>query len=358
MYENVAFIQEKPLMLSSVGRIRVLETRLLPLDSINRMLKADNLEAALRILAEYQDYQNLINELKSPSQWEIVLKRHLLSVLLLVDKITEKNVGVFAIRLTWDIYNLKILFKSKITNQEIKENILEYGNFSSEQIIFLIKEEKCSKECRSILFPILEQAKKIFEETKDIQAGDVVIDRLGMEKALDIVSNKNLFFLHNYFRFKIDILNLKIFLRFYNLKKSLQFITNTQPFGQEMAPESRYAMIKIGLINGGFIDRRIYLELFEEPLSTLWTKLIRTHLEDIAKIGMEVKDLTTVLEEVEKAELKLRKDFSILSRRIAFGFPVIAGYFFSKENEICLLRTILSQKAMAINSSVIRKNIW
>jgi V/A-type H+-transporting ATPase subunit C len=339
MYENLLLIEEKNLWLHSVGRIRVLETKLLSSEMLNRMIEADTFEDSLRILGENFNYQKSIQELSDSSKWEVVLNRHFLETISLIDRIAQGSQGVRVIKFYWDIHNLKTIFKAHITGQDIKYGTLDAGNFTCEQVHNLVKEEKTGEQYKISLSPILKKGRSVFEKTKNMQLVDMAMDKEGMESIVSMLFEDEQQFLYTYFRFRIDILNLKIFLRIKNLKKGVEFLN-------------------IGLIDGGFINKKIYTEIFEEPLVVLWTKLIKTHLSYLARTELEERSLTEVIEQVEKAEISLRKNFSYIAKRITFGFPVIAGYFFSKEDEFITLRTILSGKANALSSDIIRQGVW
>ena len=100
-----------------VARVRVLETRLLSRDRIERMADALSAEEALKILAE-TSYAPLVAEVGSPYDYEEILVREMKRVRRFIEEISPEPdmIGLFFLK--YDFHNLKVILKNKYLGNE------------------------------------------------------------------------------------------------------------------------------------------------------------------------------------------------------------------------------------------------
>lgn len=338
MHEEVLLVTDKPMRASAVGRIRTLESRLLDADFINRIIDSSSFDEALQILGESPDYQEAIGSLSDSSAWDVSLNNHLQKAFSLTGSFLDKSEGSIALRLKWDVHNAKIILKSSFVKPALKPRYSEFGNWSIDWIREGIEEKRWQSPCDKYIAPIVEEGRNAFEQTNDIQAVELAMDRKEMETTVSMLPNRKPYFLFRYFQARIDLTNLRMVFRLHKLKKQKQ-----------------YAIL--ALAEGGTVDKSIYIDLWDEPLSSLFSRLSKTNIgyvfEGTADISKEDAG-----EIIEKAAMRLNIQFALLARRIPFGIPPVAGYLFAKENEVATLRAILAGKANDLDKDAIRKLLW
>ena len=96
----------------AVGRIRVLETRLLNRDALQRMLEADSPQATLEALSD-TEYEASFSKIESEWDFETALREEMERIYKLIDKLTQDRELTDILRIKWDFHNLKVLLKSK-----------------------------------------------------------------------------------------------------------------------------------------------------------------------------------------------------------------------------------------------------
>ena len=96
----------------AVGRIRVLETRLLDKSRLDSLVEARSAEEVLKALAD-TDYGPFLAELKEARGFEEALNGELKNVLRLVSDLSQDAELTDIFRLRYDFHNLKVLLKIK-----------------------------------------------------------------------------------------------------------------------------------------------------------------------------------------------------------------------------------------------------
>jgi len=152
-------------------------------------------------------------------------------------------------------------------------------------------------------------------------------------------------FLQDYLMHLTDMHNIKTYLRLYILKEP---------------PE----LLKERLIEGGFIKKEVFLELYHQDLSFFLNRMEYVHKRD------EVIDYASNLAEgVEKLQKemsfvfleKLMNDFLMQvlksAKYITFGPEPLLAYYFAKRNEINLMRMIILAKLNNVSSDLVKQRL-
>ena len=338
MFEDVLLVTDKPMRAPAVGRVRTLESRLLETDFIDRIIDSGSLNEALQILGESPDYQSSIGSLSNSWGWDEALSRHLQEIVILTGLLLENSEAFILLRLKWDVHNAKIILKSSYFKPSIMPRFVDCGNWSIDCIRKSMEEKRWHGDCAKYLAPVVEAGKTAYEKLKDIQAIELGMDRAEMEITVSKLPNKKPYFLYRYFQARIDLANVRIAIRLHTLKKPKEY-------GH------------IALSDGGTISKSLYIDSWEEPLSSLITRLTKTSTGYIFSTAFD-SSRENNSEDIDKAIMRLPIQFSSIARRIPFGFPPVAGYLFAKENEVAVLRSILAGKANGMSKDAIREMLW
>lgn len=302
----------------AVGRLRVLETKLLTRADYEKLLSAENVDEAAKILADlgwgYYD------------TWEEM-----------IDAQTEKNFaliesmggGVFlkTQRVKYDYHNIKVLLKAEITKTDADALLVDCGNIPAEQMKEAILNRdfrNLTKNMRQAVLEGLDQCAKL----PDASLMDILIDSYSFLDMQDYADQQPDPFIAEMVRRHIDMYNIKTFVRVRNMGRDSNFLKKV-------------------LAEGGTMNMDFFLKNFLEPLDK--TAGI---FEGTAYAGAFSGE--------QDLELALDDSFiqsAVVHRQQPFGLAPLAGYFWARENEILNARIILTCKASRLPAEVIRRRL-
>lgn len=146
-----------------------------------------------------------------------------------------------------------------------------------------------------------------------------------LKRSLEIAEKFKLDFLISYLRVLSDLLNIKLFFRFKNLRKEKEEFSNS-------------------LLETGYLKKEIYLKSYLEPWEIFLESFSHTRYATLVKESFEyfIK---------EKSFLKLEmliEDFLVSQIRsakyICLGPEPLLAYYLAKKNEIDLIRLLIIAK--------------
>ncbi|MCK4648278.1 V-type ATPase subunit, partial [bacterium] len=228
-------------------------------------------------------------------------------------------------RLRYDFHNLKVLLKNKSKEKPLPLEELPFIDLGT---IAPLKIGLAKK-----FLQIQKEAVIAFEETKNPQDIDIILDkeyyRLCVEKAEESENE----FVINLLRMVIDLANIKIFFRCRTLKRNKNFFSKV-------------------LIEGGSLTKRLFLEFYEKEeraflrklFFTPYAKVIMGYEKEGLK-GLELSCDNFLLEYIKKTKF------------VTAGLEVLIAYLIAKENEIKLLRSVLTGKINEIPAQMIRERM-
>lgn len=318
----------------ATGRVKVLESKLLNKPRVDRLVEADTFEEQLHILAE-TDYGEFFEDLKTAEDTERALHRYLGKVYAFLEEVTFEKALIDFFRLKYDVHNLKVLIKAKYLETSTEELYSELGTLNL---------ELCEEKIKKGLFGELPEgygeavsgAIETFEEEKDAQQIDLILDRELFKRWLSLAKSQKNEFLLDFVRKQIDLANLKIFLRAKNLKRKRDFLVKA-------------------LFGGGFVDKEPLITLFDAPLEDLVSNLKKTpYILLISKVfGDEQINLNFFDKEAENFLL----DYIKQAKKIPVGLEPLAGYILAKESEVNIVRTILMGKLSGLSKDKIKERV-
>jgi len=319
-----------------IPRIRVLETKLLDKTKLERIIDSSSGEEALKILGE-TEYSNVMGNVKRIEDYEEILSSELKRVYKLLYEISPIKSVVDVMSIKYDYHNIKVLIKEKILNKDFSNMLVPVGKVDISKLKNAIDNDYY-RDLNSVMRKYIEEVFKDYENTKDPQRIDIILDKGMFEELLILDKEIEDKFLHKYITTLIDTTNLKTLFRVKKQGKGREFFSEV-------------------LILGGTIDKDKLFALLNDSAENISSKLSYTDYSEILKIGIEayVKNGSSALFEKlsEDYIMKLMKN----AKYVSFGIEPILAYVYAKETEIKLLRIIIVGKLNNIASEVIRERL-
>lgn len=320
----------------AVSRIWVLETRLLDKAKVERMIEANSASEVLRILNE-TEYSNVSSKVKRPEDYEDILSAELKRVYDLVYEISPIKDVVKIMSLKYDYHNAKVLLKEKVLGKDLSSMLIKLGNLDLHEVKRKIDSDNL-KSLNGTLGKGIQEAMKAFEETKDPQKIDIIIDKYMYKELVELNKSLNYKFIDNLVKAMIDSTNIRTLLR---IKK--------QNKGRDFAQEV--------IVDGGAIDSSKLISLLNESPENIMSKLQSTIYSELIKEGFEGYITTESASLLEKLSdnyiMELMKD----SKLVTFGPEKLLSYIYAKETEIKVIRIIMVGKLNNIAEEVIRERL-
>ena len=306
------------------GRVRALEARLLDKLKMERMTAATSAKASLSELEE-TDYGPYVSQLKDIHNFEELLHDELRRLYSFIDKgsLDKELTDLFTMR--YDFHNLKVFLKNKFKEKPLPLEKLPFIDLGAIEPLKI-------GEAKEFL-QIQKEATRAFEENENPQDIDIILDkeyyRLCVKKAEESENE----FVIDLFHMEIDLINIKTFFRCRTLKRNKNFFSKV-------------------LIGGGSLTKRLFLEFYEKEEGAFLRKLSFTPYAKVI-IGYEKKGLKGLELSCDNFLLEYVKK----TKFITAGLEVLIAYLIAKENEIKLLRSILTGKLNDIPVQIISERM-
>lgn len=320
----------------AVSRIWVLEKRLLDRTKIERMIEAVSADEVLRILNE-TEYSNVLVNIKRPEDYEEMLSLELNRVYDLVYELSPIKELVKVFSLKYDYHNIKVLLKERVLQKDLSSMLINLGDLDLKEI-----KNKINGDSYKILSGNLgkgiKEALEVFNQTKDPQKIDIIIDKYMFKELLEINKSLNYKFIDNLVKAVIDSTNIRTLLR---IKKQ----NKKREFAEEVIYE------------GGAIEKNKLIALMNETPENIMNKLKTTIYSDLIMEGFEGYIKTNSASLLEKLSDNYIMELMKKSKLVTFGPEKILSYIYAKETEIKIVRIIMVAKLNNIAEEVIRERL-
>ncbi|HHT48276.1 MAG TPA: hypothetical protein GXZ98_03165 [Firmicutes bacterium] len=301
----------------AVGRIRILETKLLPAAFFERLLKATSVSNALRLLEETA--YSLEGE---ATDYEGVFEEELLRFYRFLRDLTGDAPELLVFLQRWDLQNLKLLVAADGALQPSPLGTIPFSELK--QMVTAGDYKKLPPEFEEVLSHLPETG------PDRAAAFDQAYYRYGWR-----IFGKKSGLLRDYWRARMDLLNLLIFLR---LRKR----------GASFGELSRF------LVEPGFINHHEWLSRFEESQPELGSLLEYTPYRELLPGGE--KNLTE-LSALERAIDDYLLSIAKAAKMVPLGIEPIIGYLLAKEREILNLRLVFTGKLNKLPEETVRRRL-
>ncbi len=320
----------------AVARLRVLETRLLNKVKIERMVDSNSAEDILKILQE-TEYASLMGNIKIAEDYNILLKEELNRVYSLMYKVSPDSDIVDIMSLKYDYHNIKVMLKGRALEKDFSYMLIPVGTIDVEKLKFYIETVEYRDLSSNMREGIL-KTEKVYEELKDPQKIDTVMDKYMYIDMLARAKDLKNDFIINYIKRSIDFSNIKSVIRLKKQQKNLRFLKEV-------------------MLAGGAIDEDILVKAFNEPIENMASKFALSKYGEVISLGLEEYISTGKLSTLEKfSENYIMKNLKD-AKYVSFGPEPIFAYIVAKETEIKIIRIIMVGKLNNVDKDVIRERV-
>lgn len=303
------------------GRIRSYENYLLDYNTIIRWSDADDVSVLLKYMKD-SVYADVFNE-ENVSHYEEVLEQYQLDMYDELSNLIPEDELLKIHNLTYDLNNIKIIFKSKFTNADIKwEALSEKGTIPPEELFTILEEERYFKLPGSVgkVFPRIEQE---FLRTENVHMVDLMIDQSFNEYRFELVKSKPIYHnIINYYSAWVDMENIKNILR-------------TKLIGFERG------YLDYIILNHGHIPRELYYDIFPEQLPDIVETIKASQYGERLDAGLteflEYHHFSTLEREMDELMMETIRPFRYISQ----GPEVVEEYLALKDLEMKNLKIVI-----------------
>ncbi|MGQ9631872.1 MAG: V-type ATP synthase subunit C [bacterium] len=330
----------------AIGVIKAREVRLLDNSFFQRLLEAKDADGALQLLME-TEYGQPLSELENIRDFETALNSNRAETLRTVRKLAPNPNLIDVFFLRYDFHNLKALLKSKYSDlsasrtqrTEISADgaLLDMGKYSIDELKSWMESENF-EELPEMLRDAVRLAASRYEETKDPQLIDLVIDKKMYEHLLSMVDPKSEPFLRNLLQIWIDSVNIGMFVR------------------MRIRGRPRDKFLE-AFIPGG----KVPLDLFARAYNDTWDGAVgafrTTEYAIIVEEGIRhwsQHNSTSLLDHRLNAHLM---NWVRQAKYVTFGAEPLIGYIMAKEEEIKNLRIILVSKINKLRRELVEERL-
>ncbi|MBE5040115.1 V-type ATPase subunit [Ructibacterium gallinarum] len=307
-----------------VARVHVREAELLNRQDIEQLLTATSYDDAVQMLAEKgytgddSKIENLISA-RRKSLWEFLQELG----------VSPQQLSMF--RADIDFHNLKVAVKSQILSEDAEMFMMDFGNIAPKQIQKAVQERDFS-DLPSIMGRAGQNALDILLKTRDGQLCDVILDRAALESVYKAGRDSDIPLVREYVKLKTALTDIKIAVRCCLTEKSLDFIDRA-----------------LAVCEG--LDVHALALAAAKDLEAVYTCLFSTEYDGAVAA---LKESMSAFEkwcdnQVMQLIRQEKSKCSTLS-------PIIA-YLLAVENEMKIVRLILSGKKNQLEENLIRERV-
>ncbi|NLZ80678.1 MAG: V-type ATPase subunit [Clostridiales bacterium] len=310
----------------AVARIRSKELSLLSKQFLEQLLAAKSYEDSLRLLQDKgwggrSEKQTAAEILKDERDkiWDLL--GELVEDMSVLDVFLLKN----------DYHNLKAAIKQKYTNTEVPNIYISYGTVDIDAINKAV-EEKDFSQLPEYMQECAVEAYEVLMRTGDGQLCDIIIDKGALEAIYKTGRSSKNQLISMYAEFEVAKCNINIAVRGCNTRKGIDFFERAIVVCDSLDSEK---LIEAALISQDAIYEYLKTTVYEDAIQAL-------------KNSFSAFELWCDNLVIEKIRPEKYNPFTIA--------PLVA-YVIARENEIKVVRIILSGKLNSISDNVIRERL-
>ncbi|MEG0306561.1 MAG: V-type ATP synthase subunit C [Clostridium sp.] len=317
----------------AVARLRVIETRLLDKNRIERLLDSETPEDVFKVLQETV-YGMLINNIDSAYNYEKVLKEELVNVYTDLYKISPTKEVIDIMSLRYDYHNIKVLMKAKAMGIDLSNILIPIGTIpvSDFKTAILSDELKLlDNNFREAIMSVNEE----FNAYSDPQKIDTILDKFMFKDMLQRAKQLGVDFITEYVKQSIDITNIKTMLRVKRQNKDGRFLESV-------------------LISGGIIENKSFIDGLNNSLESFISKIRRISYSKVLNFILDEYTSTGNIASLDVLYDNYLMEYIRDAKRVNFGPEPIIAYIIAKETEIKIIRIIMVGKINKVSTEVIR----
>ncbi|MDI6617717.1 MAG: V-type ATP synthase subunit C [Clostridiales bacterium] len=313
------------------GRIRSMETKLLGMPKLESLSDASDFEGCIEMLkgTRYDKYINM------PS-YDEGLKIAVQDLYKEMHKMSPAREVVDIMAVKYDAHNIKCLIKGRLSDLNVENILIDAGTIPVPDLM-RIKDEKNFKGIPNILARRMRESVEVYKKTHISNDIDVNIDRGTFEYMMEISKKSGMKYLTEYTSLIIDVTNIMSFIRL-------------KAVGDELATFEKM------FIQGGNIGYDIFSPFFGQSLDKFASKIFYTGYYKWANAISEYMKANDI-GYLEKFRDDYIMDFIKKARYVSLGPQIVIAYIAAVENEIRMLRIILTGKKNNVKPESIKKRL-
>ena len=317
--------------LSISARVRVMETRLLTAERMERMIEARDAAEAAKVLGEcgYPDLAavtpSAVEDMLADAQGELFED--------LAKFIDPALMDVFRCR--YDYHNAKVLVKSAALGVDQDRLLLRGGRYDRAKLAEDFRREDL-RACTPAFQEAVAHARELLGSSGDPQQADFVLDRAWYAELAALARESGSGFAQGYVALSIDAANLRAAVRAARLDKGPDFLRQV-------------------LVEGGLVPPA---DIAVTPGADLARLFHGTTLSAAAEAGAELaKPDGGPLTEFERLCDDALMAYMAKARMIPFGEQPVVAYLYAREAEATAIRIILTGRMAGIDGATIRQRL-
>jgi V/A-type H+/Na+-transporting ATPase subunit C len=336
---------DSTLFAQSSSWIRVLETKLLNENELERMVLAKDARDAYKILNE-TDYSSHVGDIEKLESFQEVINAGLKDTKELIMRIAPENWVFNILWFRYDFHNLKVLLKAKYSGKEFAEVenfLLHFGAIPTEKLKkYIFGNEDVSfgieQDYEVYIKESVALAKMDYEKDEDPQMIDIVLDKRLCKIMNDIALRSGNAFLIKLTKKYIDLKNIELFIRLKIQKRDESLLLK-------------------GFINRGYLETYRFVDSFRKDVSDFSESMKHTDYGDIIREAIKGYEDEKSFVKLDKLTYDHFTDYIQQAKRIAFGPEPVFAYFWAKKNNALVIRSVMVGKLNNIAPENIRKII-
>jgi len=305
----------------------------------HRLIGANSIDEIKKMLGE------TVYGLKEAENFDVLWEDELRRTAGIVREIIrEKRIRDF-FAYSYDIFNVKVLFKNKIlAKRGLKKNwdiLIDMGTVPVEKMISYIENEQYvflpfyRKDGVYILFDLLEKIEKMELDTKFV---DIYLDKLYFHFMLDEAKALGEPFLLTYIRTLIDLTNIMVFFRSKLVDRPKSFVNDV-------------------LIPGGFVDKDKFVEVYQDTPDMLVKSLSYSPYSGVLEKMVALFEQGRNISLIEKLKDNYLITFMKQAKHVMFGIQPIVAFMVAKDMEVKNLRIIITGKQAGLSEDLLKERL-
>ncbi|RMD96422.1 MAG: hypothetical protein D6814_11420 [Calditrichaeota bacterium] len=319
---------------SAVARVRALEAKLLPARKFVRMADRQDWHGVLDELRG-TEYADPLSRVENAAQLEEALLQALKQRHRLLHDLAAEPALINAILLWHDFNNLKILLQKEWFGDARAIALSSLGLYEPET---LQRQYQSQQPLPSPLDQALELGKADFATYQSTFRVEMLLDKLYLTYVASRFRESNIAFLVAFIRHRIDLLNIRMVLRW-------RTWGNDGKIDWDLLPP------------GGFLDRDKLQALWRDDLDKVAGVFAYTPYGELFSPGSEWLKSAHKLWYIEKLEDDLLTRFCSLTRYTAFGIEPLIAYLWVSLQELKNMQLILTAKYMFLPPEAIKQRL-
>lgn len=322
--------------IQGVTRTKVIETRLLSQDKINRMIESPDISDGLRLLSE-TEYSSSFSGITNPAAYEKVLSSELIRVYEIMREISPDPIVVDLLALKYDYHNLKVMIKEKLVDKDLDYLYMSVSVVPPE----FMKRAYLTGDYKKIPREFKKAIKAVeddYSKNSDPQRIDFILDEHYFNHFYSMAEATKIDLFINYVQDLIDFTNIQSLIRLKKQNKNLDFAKDV-------------------ILDKGKIKKDEILEAFDCSIDELVGRFKESKVSENLVKGLNSYKETGRLSVFEKYKDDYLMQINKVSKNINIGPEPIFSYIVAKETEIKTLRIILVGKLNNLSPDVIRERV-